>query len=102
MTWWGKGRTAGWKAGVGGPEDDGEGESTIHILQRFRELDGIAVNEGTMLPVRLGCDELRDRMGQGRVRIDIEYRKRVFSIVHTSCGKDDGDEMGTGVIEQRS
>lgn len=25
-------RTAGWEAGVGGPDDDGDGDSTIHIL----------------------------------------------------------------------
>ena len=24
--------TAGWEAGVGGPDEEGEGESTIHIL----------------------------------------------------------------------
>ena len=60
------------------------------------------VNKGTMLPVRLGCDELGDRMGQGRVRIDVEHGERVFPIVHTPRRKDDGDEMGTGVIEEWS
>ena len=55
-----------------------------------------------MLPVRLGCDELGDRMGQGRVRIDVEHGERVFPIVHTPRRKDDGDEMGTGVIEEWS
>ena len=60
------------------------------------------VGWGTMLPVRLGCDEFGDRMGQGRVRSDVEHGKRVFPIVHAPRRKDDGDEMRTGVVEERS
>ena len=44
-------------------------------------------------------DKLRHRMGQGRVRVDMEDRVGILAVIHTTIGKYHGDEMDAGVFE---
>lgn len=50
--------------------------------------------------MRLGGDQLSDGVGEGRVRVDIEDRNRVFALLHTAFVQDDRDEVQTGVLQQ--
>jgi len=51
--------------------------------------------------VSFRSDELRNRMREGRVWIDVEDGVGVFAVVHAAGGEDDGDEVDAGVFEER-
>ena len=51
--------------------------------------------------VTAGRDELRDRVSECGLRMDVKDRKGVFALVHTTRGENYADKMGTGVLEER-
>jgi len=51
--------------------------------------------------VRTGCDEFCDGVGESAGWVDVEYRVRVLTIVHTTLREDDGNEMNAGGVEER-
>lgn len=51
--------------------------------------------------VGLGGDEFGDSVSEGRERSDVEDGEGVLSFIHASGGQDDGDEVDTGVSEER-
>ena len=75
-------RVAACKEGVGGPEDEGEMGSVIHILCDF-----VATSFATV------CASV----GQW---CDVEHRKGIFSFVHAASREDDGYEVDASVSEE--
>lgn len=43
--------------------------------------------------MRLGGNELRHRVCQGRERVDVEDRERVLAVIQSSAGEDDRNEV---------
>jgi len=51
--------------------------------------------------VRFRGHKFGDGMCKCRKRSDVEDRERVFALVHTAGGQDDGDEVDASVLQQR-
>ena len=50
--------------------------------------------------MRLSRDQLGDRMSESRVRIDVENREGIATVLDAAFGKDDTDEMHARGLEQ--
>ena len=48
-----------------------------------------------------GSNELCDCVSEGGLRVYVEDGIRVFAIDHAAGGKDDGDEVDAGILEER-
>ena len=55
---------------------------------------------GRDLPVCFRGYQFRDCMREGRVRADVKHRKRILTILHAACRKDNGYEVYAGVFEK--
>lgn len=83
------------REGVGGPEEDGEGASTSHILG-----PGVSFACGKEvernLPVRFCSCEFCDCVREGGEGSDVENWVGILSVVQTAVVKNDGEELETG------
>ena len=49
----------------------------------------------------LSSDHFCDCVCKCGIGVDIEDWIRIFAVIHTACGKDDGDEVDACVLEKR-
>ena len=52
--------------------------------------------------MRSGSNQFRNRMGQRRIRVDVENGERVSALLDTPFAEDDGDEVHTRRLEEGS
>ena len=82
--------------------EDGVGLSTTHILggSQYVELRLIG-RRGWLVPVGCCSNELCDCVGESGLRVYVEDGIGVFAINHAAGGKNDGDEVYAGILEER-
>lgn len=89
--------------GVEGIDAEGEGDSTIHILQCIylaMSKAGRESREGIgELPVGIRSDEFGNRVSKGGPWTHMKDGKRVLPVDHAPSRQDDGDKMYAGVLE---
>lgn len=90
--------------GVEGIDVEGEGDSTIHILQcncLAMSKAGRESNERNgELPMGVRSDKFGNRVSKGGPRTYVKDGKRVFPVVHAPSREDDGDKMYARVLKQ--
>jgi hypothetical protein len=90
---------AGVNAGVGGPDDAGDGDSTIHMLLECQRHICTGCRS-IHLPVRSRGHQFCDRVSQGGEWVDIEHRVRIPPIVNATFRQYHRDEMQAGAAKQ--
>lgn len=75
---------AGVTAGVGGPDEAGEGGVVIHILRNSQSVAMKGSFTQICSPVRFGGNQLRHGMGESGLRSNVEHREGVFPVNHTT------------------